>query len=72
MEFREALYHVRPEVTELSVKAMGEMLGVDATCVSRSVSRVEGWLQRIRGSGDLKMANVTSDHPLVYVLRLSV
>ncbi len=38
---REAICYVGRTRTELSVKSLAEALGVDATCVSRSVSRVE-------------------------------
>jgi REP element-mobilizing transposase RayT len=38
---RELVSHVGRSCTELSVKAIGEMLGVDPTCVSRSVTRIE-------------------------------
>jgi len=38
---REAICYVGRTRTELSVKSLAEVLGVDATCVSRSVSRVE-------------------------------
>jgi len=38
---REAICYVGRSRTELSVKSLAEALGVDATCVSRSISRVE-------------------------------
>lgn len=38
---REAICYVARRCTELSVKLLAESLGVDATCVSRSASRVE-------------------------------
>ena len=38
---REAICYVARRRTELSVKLLAESLGVDATCVSRSASRVE-------------------------------
>ena len=38
---RGAICYVGRTRTELSVKSLAEVLGVDATCVSRSVSRVE-------------------------------
>lgn len=36
--------YVGKSFAELSVKSIAEMVGVDATCVSRSVSRLEGRL----------------------------
>jgi REP element-mobilizing transposase RayT len=41
---RELVCYVGRSYTELSVKAIAKMLAVDATCVSRSVSRLEGRL----------------------------
>jgi hypothetical protein len=38
---RELVCYVGRSFTELSVKAVAETLGVDATCVSRSVARME-------------------------------
>ena len=38
---RELVCHVGRSCTELSVKGLAEMLGVDPTCVSRSVTRME-------------------------------
>lgn len=42
---RGSVCYVGRSCTELSVKALAEMLGVDATCVSRSVARTEGRLR---------------------------
>ena len=42
---RELVSHVGRSCTELSVKAIAEMLGVDPTCVSRSVARMEARLR---------------------------
>ena len=41
---REAICYVGRNCTELSVTALAASLGVDATCVSRSVARMESRL----------------------------
>lgn len=46
---REAICYVGRTRTELSVKSLAAALGVDATCVSRSVSRVESRLAEDKG-----------------------
>jgi len=46
---REAICYVGRTRTELSVKSLAAALGVDGTCVSRSVSRVESKLAEDKG-----------------------
>lgn len=46
---REAICYVGRSRTELSVKSLAETLGVDPTCVSRSVARVESRLADDKG-----------------------
>ena len=43
---REGVCYAGRRLTELSVKLLAEILRVDPTCVSRSVSRVEGQLAK--------------------------
>ena len=47
---REAICYVGRNRTELSVTALARSLGVDGTCVSRSVARMES---RLRGDKEL-------------------
>ena len=71
---RELVCHVGRSCTELSVKGLAEMLGVDPTCVSRSVARMEVRLktdkrlegtfeQNSRQPSSIKITNLTSDLP---------
>lgn len=45
---REAMCYVGRNCMEISVMALAKSLGVDATCVSRSVARVESRLRNVR------------------------
>ena len=49
MRAREAIGYVGRTGTELSVKSLAAALGVDRTCVNRSVSRVESKLAEDKG-----------------------